>query len=89
MLREKRTLPAREVEPGASRGRYPIIMNIDAASASAVSADRLSTAVGVKVARKAMDMMDEQGKAAVALIQAAAKVQEATQSQAGGLDVTA
>lgn len=64
-------------------------MNIDAASISAASADRLSAAVGVKVARKAMDMMDEQGKAAVALIKAAADVQKSTQDADGHIDVTA
>ena len=64
-------------------------MNIDAASLSAASADRLSSAVSVKVALKTMDMMDEQGKAAVALIQAAADVQKATQADDGHLDVTA
>ncbi|MCX5689331.1 MAG: hypothetical protein NTV94_06010 [Planctomycetota bacterium] len=64
-------------------------MNIDAASISAASSDRLSSAVSVKVARKAMDVMDEQGKAAVELIQAAADVQKATQGGDGHIDVMA
>lgn len=47
-------------------------MTIEAASA--ISAQRLSSEVGIRVARKMLDTQKQQGQAAVALIQAAAEV---------------
>jgi hypothetical protein len=66
-------------------------MDIDAASMSAISAARIDSQISTRVAVKAMDVVKEQGQAAVALIQAAADVQQSTSSGSDGhsLDVTA
>ena len=52
-----------------------------AALATSLSQTQLQNNVGVAVARKTQDAQQQQGEAAVALIQAAVKVQEVANSQ--------
>jgi len=60
-----------------------------AASQVAFSPDRLASAIGIRVARKALDAQQQQGDAAVELIKAAAAVAKspaAAPTAAGRLD---
>lgn len=63
-------------------------MSIDAASISESIQAQVQSQISVRVARKALDVQQEQGDAAVALIKAAANI--AKETGAGGkLDVSA
>ena len=63
-------------------------MSIDAASISESTQAQVQSQISVRVARKALDVQQEQGDAAVALIKAAANI--AKETGAGGrLDVSA
>ena len=52
-----------------------------------LTAQRLSSEVGVRVARKMLDTQKQQGQAAVAMIQAAAEVAKAAAPAAGASGV--
>lgn len=61
-------------------------MQIDAASVSQIQQANVQNQISIKVARKSLDVQQQQGDAAIALIKAAAEV--AKQTGAGGkLDV--
>jgi len=64
-------------------------MNVE--TASLIQAESLRSQVSTRVAVKTLDVAKDQGKAAVALLEAAASFQEKTTptaSDGGGLDVT-
>jgi hypothetical protein len=52
------------------------------ASSTAVSAANLQSDIGIRVVKKQRDVSKQEGEAAVALIQAAAQVQEAQNARA-------
>ncbi len=63
-------------------------MNIDPTVSAALSQTKLDSAISTAVAKKSLDVAKEQGQAAVAMIQSAAKTAPGS-SSGGGLDVTA
>jgi hypothetical protein len=65
-------------------------MDISPSTLSAMASERIASQVSTKVAVKSLDAMKQAGQAVVALIQDAAKSQQASSEAASGsLDVTA